>query len=368
MNKFVFGSAVALALFSTSLSAAPVPAGGVPGQIALAQDAQVWRVKGNNGNGNGKGHGPKKIVKGNGNPGKGNGHAGKPEKGHGNGNAAKDTGKPGRGNDVAAKGKGKPDHAGGPKPKARPEQAAQDGNGNGKGNGAKERRDFNGAEREEYVRRIVSTPAPAGRDMAAILGASALAFLTPQLAVADIPEDELITYRNCPPGLAKKDPPCVPPGLAKDGVTYDEWSSWDRDRYDEIWIDRRDDWLRSESAYDPDPGLLLLQSQDIASLFGLDPAPSGQRYGLIDGLPVLLDEQDYTSLLLINQIAQVADVAGGVPIAPTAALTQQELMSLYRLPQLGAGQNYSVLNGQLVQLNDREYDMLQLIRIARAVL
>lgn len=26
-------------------------------------------------------------------------------------------------------------------------------------------------------------------------------------------------FANCPPGLAKKDPPCVPPGLAKKGVT-----------------------------------------------------------------------------------------------------------------------------------------------------
>lgn len=30
--------------------------------------------------------------------------------------------------------------------------------------------------------------------------------------------------RHCPPGLARKNPPCVPPGLAKKGVT-----EWERD-------------------------------------------------------------------------------------------------------------------------------------------
>ena len=29
--------------------------------------------------------------------------------------------------------------------------------------------------------------------------------------------------QNCPPGLAKKNPPCVPPGQARQGVTAEEW-------------------------------------------------------------------------------------------------------------------------------------------------
>ncbi|WP_298433625.1 hypothetical protein [uncultured Jannaschia sp.] len=43
---------------------------------------------------------------------------------------------------------------------------------------------------------------------------------------------------HCPPGLAKKDPPCVPPGLAKRGDyavgdRYDgDWREFDRDRFD----------------------------------------------------------------------------------------------------------------------------------------
>ena len=34
---------------------------------------------------------------------------------------------------------------------------------------------------------------------------------------------------HCPPGLAKKNPPCVPPGLAKVGDYYGD--------YDHIWLD-----------------------------------------------------------------------------------------------------------------------------------
>ncbi|WP_240769016.1 hypothetical protein [Paracoccus liaowanqingii] len=142
----------------------------------------------------------------------------------------------------------------------------------------------------------------------------------------------------------------------------------DQDRYDTIWVEHRDEWLSSQAEVDPDPELLLLQSDQIATLFDLDPAPEGQRYALIDGLPVLLDQKDYTSLLLVNQIADVPELVAGAQIAPTAALTQDELINLYRLPQLGDNENYAVVNGQLVRLNDPNYELLQMIRIARAVL
>ncbi|MFW8637217.1 hypothetical protein [Cribrihabitans pelagius] len=359
MTKLLIGSAVALALASTSLSAAPLQAqGSIPG-FGTAIGEQIWLAKGNNGKGHGDGHGggKKKLPKkghgnaGNGNPGNGNAHAG-------NGN---DRASDGMGN-------GKPGHAGGPKPKAKGKDTGHASSGNG--NGAHSRRAFTKAEREEAASRISSAPAPAGRDMTRVLGAAALALVTPQLIVSDIPEDELIVYRNCPPGLAKKDPPCVPPGLAKKGVTYDEWASNDQDRYESIWVERRNQWLSSEAdtLADPDPGLLLLQSDQIATLFGLGPAPEGQRYALIDGMPVLLDEEDYNSLLLVNQMAQVPDLAAGVPVAPAAALTQDELVSLYRLPQPSADENYAVLNGQLVLLDDEGYELLQMLRIARAIL
>lgn len=57
--------------------------------------------------------------------------------------------------------------------------------------------------------------------------------------------------KNCPPGLAKKNPPCVPPGQATKGVTSEEWQAKrdgddDYDRYDGYSIGDRldnDDYL-----------------------------------------------------------------------------------------------------------------------------
>jgi hypothetical protein len=352
MNRFFISSAVALALTSTHLAASPVYTQGEIAPLGAMFAEQLWLAKDNNG----KGHGNGKAM------GKGHGNAGNSDRGHKRAQERNEQPGAGKGRDHPASRAGKPEHAGGPKHKGNDKvvETASQGNGNG-------RRGFTTAEHEEVLSRILSTPAPAGRDMKRLLAATALAVVTPQLLVSGIPADELITYRNCPPGLAKKDPPCVPPGLAKKGVTYDEWASYDRDEYDTIWVERRDEWLRSEADVDPDPELLLLQSDQIATLFDLDPAPNGHRYALIDGMPVLLDQKDYNALLLVNQMAHVPELARGTPIAPTAALTQDELASIYRLPQPGNDENYAVVNGQVVRLNDTNYELLQMIRIARAI-
>lgn len=351
MNTFFISSAVALALTSTHLAAGPVHLQDGIAPLGVTAVEQLWLAKDDKGKGNGNDKGT-----GQGNAGKG-GHG--PEKVQGRNEQPRAER---AGDDAAGPGR-KPEHAGGPKPKANGKAAEQASRRNGNG-----RRAFTTAERDEVLSRIISTPAPAGRDMKALLAATGLAVVTPQLLLSDIPDDELIAYRNCPPGLAKKDPPCVPPGLAKKGVTYDEWASYDRGDYDRIWIERRDEWLRSEADIYPDPELLLLQSDQIATLFALDPAPDGHRYALIDGMPVLLDQQDYDALLLVNQMAQVPDLADGTPIAPTAALTQDELVRAYRLPELGDDENYAVVNGQVVRLNDTNYELLQMIRVARAIL
>jgi hypothetical protein len=371
MKKICISSALALALGTTSLAAAPIHGHAPLNGIDTASDQQVWLADAK-GKGKAKGNAKvkKKQVKANGNAGKAKG---KPEQAaqKANGNAGKAKDKP---EQAAQKSNG---NAG--KAKGKPEQAVQKSNGNAgnaKGNAdiasnGKNKnmrvKAFTPDERENAVTRLLSTSAPDGRDMTRVLAATGLALATPQLVIADTPQDQLISYANCPPGLAKKNPPCVPPGLARDGISYEDWVSYDRDRYDSLWIDRRDTWLGSGYDVDPNPDYLLLQSDQIASLYNLSPAPGGQRYGLIDGMPVLLDDDDYTSLMVVNQLAQVPNL-GGVPIAPTAALTQDELISLYRLPQPGPDQSYAVLNGQLVQLDNSEYDLLQMLRVARAVL
>jgi len=221
-------------------------------------------------------------------------------------------------------------------------------------------------DRDETVERLLRTPAPEGRDMVKILSATALALAAPNLNIAEASEDEVITYRNCPPGLAKKDPPCVPPGLAKKGVTYEQWASYSDEELDDLLVERREPYIEAEPLTERE--LLLLESNQIANLYGLNPAPEGHRYALIDGQPVLLTTEDYTALLRINELANVPVLGREVTVAPTAALTQADLINLYRLPALEEGYNYAVLNGQVVSLRDDAYETLQLIRVARAVL
>ena len=230
-------------------------------------------------------------------------------------------------------------------------------------------------DRSRISNEVLEVRAPEGRDMSVLLGAVPLALLGSQIAFADVPEEKLLTYRNCPPGLAKMDPPCVPPGLAKKGVTYEEWVAYDDKQLDAIYLDQRTEFLDRDVVVEEDANrdvvldddTLLLSSGQIASLYDLRPAPAGKRYALIDGQPVLLTQEDYTSLLRINELARVENLPDGVRIAPTAALTQNELRQTYKLPQLETGNNYAVVNGELVTLQDSAFETLQLIRIARAI-
>ena len=86
--------------------------------------------------------------------------------------------------------------------------------------------------------------------------------------------------KGCPPGLAKKNPPCVPPGQAKKGVTTDQWLNGDRtgdviDRADLIYLD---DFMR----------------YDLPSL------PYGQRYAIVDDRIVVIEAESYKILQLIK--------------------------------------------------------------------
>ena len=166
-------------------------------------------------------------------------------------------------------------------------------------------------DRSRISNEVLEVRAPEGRDMSVLLGAVPLALLGSQIAFADVPEDKRLTYRNCPPGLAKMDPPCVPPGLAKKGVTYEEWVAYDDKQLDAIYLDQRTEFLDRDVVVEEDANqdvvldddTLLLSSEQIASLYDLRPAPAGKRYALIDGQPVLLTQKDYTSLLRINELA-----------------------------------------------------------------
>ena len=278
-----------------------------------------------NGNGNGKGHAAQ---------GHGNGHGNGNGRGNGNGN--------GNGNGKKA------GHD-------RPAQQAGNGNrGNGNGNGKRDDRAsgrLDDAARETLLRSV-----------AGLTAANGLIYLTPDVDFAAITDDDLLAIANCPPGLAKKDPPCVPPGLAKKGVGFNDWASYDPDALRGLLDDRFADVPTVDTVVPLD-----LTQDRIAEIFDLDPAPDGFNYAIIDGRPVLLNEADYNRLLTLNSLAQRPTLADGVTVVPDALLTQDELVARYGLPALADGQNYAVLDNQIIALPDQSYDLLQLIRILGAV-
>jgi hypothetical protein len=71
---------------------------------------------------------------------------------------------------------------------------------------------------------------------------------------------------GCPPGLAKKNPPCVPPGLAKQGAAQDRLYRGD-------YYDRSYDRIRDWDAY------------------GLPPIPRGEGYYRDGRIFYRVDEQ-----------------------------------------------------------------------------
>ena len=85
--------------------------------------------------------------------------------------------------------------------------------------------------------------------------------------------------KGCPPGLAKKNPPCVPPGQAKKRGSQDEWL------YD-----------RSDHAVDRDNLIFL----DDYWRYDLPRLPSNQRYAVLDNRIVVIDRESYQILQLIK--------------------------------------------------------------------
>lgn len=88
---------------------------------------------------------------------------------------------------------------------------------------------------------------------------------------------------HCPPGLAKKSPACVPPGLAYRTADIQDW----RDRLD---IGERVDQVQ------------WLDLQD----YSLPILPYGQRYAVIDNVVVIVDRQSLTVLSLVNLLANLS--------------------------------------------------------------
>lgn len=90
--------------------------------------------------------------------------------------------------------------------------------------------------------------------------------------------------KSCPPGLAKKDTPCVPPGQAKKGVTSQEWRNGDR----------IGDVVRGDD-------LIFL---DDYRRYDLPLLPNGQRYAVVNDRIVVISSENYAILQLIRAFAE----------------------------------------------------------------
>lgn len=93
--------------------------------------------------------------------------------------------------------------------------------------------------------------------------------------------------KNCPPGLAKKNPPCVPPGQAKKGVTTNQWLNRD---------------LTGNVVTEGD----LIYLDDFA-LYDLPALSYGQRYAVVDDQIVVIDAESYRILQLVRVFTALAN-------------------------------------------------------------
>ncbi len=95
----------------------------------------------------------------------------------------------------------------------------------------------------------------------------------------------------CPPGLARRDPPCVPPGQARQGVTTEDWIG------------------PMTTLYHPGDYLELGDFVYLTDFdrYGLPPLDDGQQYAVIDGTLVALDSESYQILQLLRAFAAVGN-------------------------------------------------------------
>ena len=88
----------------------------------------------------------------------------------------------------------------------------------------------------------------------------------------------LSLVQNCPPGLARKDPACVPPGQARKALGAGSVIDWD-----DVHVVTR-------------PGL-----------YGLSEPPTGQRYVIVDGRLVRVDSRTSKILSIIRLVDAIVD-------------------------------------------------------------
>lgn len=129
--------------------------------------------------------------------------------------------------------------------------------------------------------------------------------------------------RHCPPGLAKKDPACVPPGQAKKGLRYDEdYAREDRYKDDDDRYEHEDDddWY-------------------------------GDRYDRLEtGDRVVMDGREYEVIRIGDRII----------------LRRED--DAYRLPRIGDGSEYVRMGDVIVRVDRKTKAAIQIIELADLIL
>lgn len=90
-----------------------------------------------------------------------------------------------------------------------------------------------------------------------------------------------VEAKSCPPGLAKKNPPCVPPGQAKKGVRT---------------------WAPGDYVGDADAHWITY-----ADRYGLPPLAPGQRYVIIGNRVYAVSQDTFTILTVLQAVEAVLD-------------------------------------------------------------
>lgn len=172
---------------------------------------------------------------------------------------------------------------------------------------------------------------------------------------------------NCPPGLAKKSPACVPPGLARQGVTTQEYLDLSDDEWENATANNPD-LLDGNPEADTTDDLMTgpLTSDEIAAMFGIAPPAQGQTYGVIDGQVVELGTENKLIFDQVKLLSQQVEPGNGIGVVPDVGLTEQQLISIYDLPPAPDGSSYAVIDGQIYAVPDATYDLLGVIKLVAA--
>ena len=172
---------------------------------------------------------------------------------------------------------------------------------------------------------------------------------------------------NCPPGLAKREPACVPPGLARQGVTTQQYLNMSDEAWEQATAENPD-LLRGNEETEVAEQTFLgpLTAEEIAELFGINVPDEGRTYGVIDGQVVELGTEDKLIFDQVKLLSQPIQPGNGIGVVPDVGLTEEQLISVYDLPPAPAGYTYSVIDGQIYAVPEATYGLLEVIKLAAA--